>query len=103
MLAFLIDSLTFIDDIEINLLQEQKEEELNITLKHKSKLFDYQEQGVKYMLNNKNCLLLDVPGLGKSIQTIYLAEELKAQKNYEHCLIICGINSLKKRNYKTFN
>lgn len=99
MLAFLIDSLTFIDDIEINLLQEQKEEELNITLKHKSKLFDYQEQGVKYMLNNKNCLLLDVPGLGKSIQTIYLAEELKAQKNYEHCLIICGINSL-KNNWK---
>ena len=30
-----------------------------------------------------------------TIQMIYLAEELKAQKGLEHCLIICGINTLK--------
>ena len=51
------------------------------------------------MLNNPNGLLQDPPGLGKTLQVIYLAEELKAQENYEHCLILCGINSL-KNNWK---
>ena len=27
-------------------------------------------------------------GLGKTLQIIYIAEELKAQENLEHCLII---------------
>ena len=40
------------------------------------------------MLNNPNGLLQDPPGLGKTLQVIYLAEELKAQENYAHCLII---------------
>ena len=40
-------------------------------------------------------MLLDSPGLGKTLQMIYLAEELKEQKGLEHCLIVCGINTLK--------
>lgn len=34
-----------------------------------------------------------------TLQMIYLAEELKEQKGLEHCLIICGINTL-KQNWK---
>ena len=98
-LSFLIDNLTYIDDIELNILEDNEETEYTSTLTYKSKLFDYQQQGVEWLLNNENCMLLDEPGLGKSVQTIYLAEECKKQFKAEHCLIICGINSL-KNNWK---
>lgn len=34
-------------------------------------------------------------GLGKSAQAIHIACIKKQQKNYKHCLIICGVNGLK--------
>ena len=34
-------------------------------------------------------------GLGKTMQVINLACIKKQQKNYKHCLIICGVNGLK--------
>lgn len=40
-------------------------------------------------------MLLDAPGLGKTLTTICLAEELKAKYNIEHCLVVCGLNTLK--------
>lgn len=98
-LAFLIDEITFIDNINLSLLQNKQEKEYNISLKYKTAPFDYQLDGIQWLLNNPNSLLLDPPGLGKTLQTIYLAEELKCQENYDHCLIICGINSL-KNNWK---
>ena len=98
-LAFLIDNITFIDNINLELIQNSIRKEYNISLKYKTKPFDYQYDGIKWLLNNPNGLLCDPPGLGKTLQIIYLAEELKAQENYEHCLIICGINSL-KNNWK---
>ena len=94
-LAFLINNLTFIDNIVINLLEKEKQKEYDLTLKYKTTPQEHQVEGIKWLLNNPNCLLLDAPGLGKSLQTLYLAEELRAQENLEHCLIICGINSLK--------
>ena len=94
-LGFLINNLTYLDNIDLELLPDKDTYNYNLTLNYKSTPFDYQLDGIKWLLDNPNCLLLDPPGLGKSIQTIYLAEELKAQENYEHCLIICGINSLK--------
>ena len=49
--------------------------------------------GIKYW---KKVWLLRCAWSGKTkTQMIYLAEELKAQKGLEHCLIICGINALK--------
>lgn len=62
--------------------------------------FDYQQEGIAFGLAHDFWLLLDAPGLGKSLQLIYLAEELKRRNNIEHCLIICGINTL-KTNWKT--
>jgi len=40
-------------------------------------------------------MLLDDQGLGKTMTMIYLAEILKKRENLKHCLIICGVNSLK--------
>ena len=61
----------------------------------KSNPFEHQLDGIEFGKNHNCWLLLDDPGLGKTLQMIYLAKELKLQKNLEHCLIICGINSSK--------
>lgn len=45
-------------------------------------------------------MLLDVPGLGKTLQAIYIAQELKKLESINHCLIICGVNTLKS-NWKS--
>lgn len=98
-LSYLIDSLTYIDDIDLNLLPDNNEYELKQTIIHKYKPFEHQDEGIEWMMNRDSGLLLDVPGLGKTLQTIYSAEELKKQKDIKHCLIICGINTL-KQNWK---
>lgn len=64
--------------------------------KYKTKPFKYQEEGIKYGLTHKNWLLLDEMGLGKSLQAIYIAQELHKRNKLEHCLIICGVSSLKE-------
>ena len=70
-------------------------------------LFKHQEEAVDFGLNKADkWLLLDAPGLGKTLSLIRLAEELKKRDNIEHCLIICGINTLKanwKREIKKFS
>lgn len=97
-LAYLLDELTYFDDITLKLLKENSKEIYYPKLieKYKTKPFKHQIEGIQWGLNLDNGgLLLDDPGLGKSLQMIYLAEELKEQKGLEHCLIICGINTLK--------
>lgn len=102
-LAFLLDKLCSYDEIELSVLETVEKPLINyddIQLNdHKTKLYNYQEEGVKYGLTHDKWLLLDAPGLGKSLQIITLAEELKERENLQHCLIICGINTL-KHNWK---
>lgn len=98
-LAFLIDNLSHIDDIRLSFIENSDANKYDLTLNYKTTPFDYQYEDIKWLLNNPDCLLLNPPGLGKTLETIYLAEELKSQEHYEHCLIICGINSL-KNNWK---
>ena len=84
--------------ITLKLLKENSKEIYypKLVEKYKTKPFKHQIEGIQWGLNLDNGgLLLDDPGLGKSLQMIYLAEELKEQKGLEHCLIICGINTLK--------
>lgn len=103
-LAYLLDELTYIDDIELQLYNEtDSEEHYYPTLNYKIPPFKHQLEGVEWGLNIKKGLLLDEPGAGKTTQMIYLAEELKAQKGLEHCLIICGINALKSNWKKEIN
>lgn len=95
-LAALLDELTYLDDITITLLQDENKVSNNqITQQFKTKPFPYQLDGIKYGINHDKWLLLDAPGLGKTLQIIYIAEELKARGLIEHCLVICGVNTLK--------
>ena len=98
-LAYLINELTIYDDIQLDILPDTKNQELVQTIEHKIQPFDYQSEGIDWLINRPSGLLLDMPGLGKSLQAIYAAEELKKQKGIQHCLIVCGINIL-KQNWK---
>lgn len=97
-LAQVLDEFCTYDEIELHLLKDKKKKPLKevVLHKHKTKPFSYQEEGIKYGLNHQKWLLLDEMGLGKSLQLIYIAEELKERENISHCLIICGVSSLKE-------
>ena len=97
-LSYLLDELTYFDDITLTIKSnDDKKEQKTIILKdkYKTKPLEHQLEGILYGLNHDSWLLLDDPGLGKTLQMIYLAQELKEQSNLKHCLVICGINSLK--------
>ena len=100
-LSFLLDRLSQIDDVEIVLLEEEKKKQHEIypLSNYKTKPYQYQIDGIEFGLNEDRWLLLDAPGLGKTLQLIYLAQELKEKEGIEHCLIICGLNTL-KNNWK---
>lgn len=104
-LATLLDELCCVDDVQLEVLPEEASTSRTPVLQQQYKLppFDYQLEGIQYGLNHHNWLLLDEPGLGKTLQVIYLAEELRAQEGLEHCLIICGINTLKANWKKEIN
>lgn len=61
----------------------------------KIKPFKHQIEGVEYGLKYDKFLLGDEQGLGKTMQAINIAVIKKQQRNYKHCLIICGVNGLK--------
>ena len=96
-LAFILDNLTYFDDITLIIDESMTscEPQRNSVLTHVTAPFSYQLDGINYGLNHDKWLLLDQMGLGKTLQIIYIAEELKVQENLEHCLIICGLNTLK--------
>ena len=95
-LAYLLDNLVGYDSIDLQLLPEDTtREHLSITLDYKIPPFDHQKEGIEFGLSHDHWLLLDEPGLGKTAQIIHIAEELKAQKGLKHCLIICGLASLR--------
>lgn len=97
-LASLIDDLCQFDDIEIHNFEEHpvQIEPVKVDLKDlKTKPFEHQIDAIEYGLQHDKWLLLDAPGLGKSLSIIGLANQLKKEKKIEHCLVICGVNSLK--------
>ena len=53
--------------------------------KQKKKLYQHQEEGIKFLLSRNGCILADDMGLGKSIQSIIAALESGAEK----ILIVC--------------
>ena len=111
-LSRLLDSLTFLDEIQLTLLDTPESGEIffnnkfNLTPlseleKNSFKLppFRHQLDAVDFGLSHEKWLLLDSPGTGKTFSTICLAETLKRRGLIEHCLIICGVNAL-KQNWK---
>lgn len=111
-LGRLLDSLTFLDEIQLNLLDTPESSEFHFNRKYnleplneieknsfKLKPFKHQLEAVDFGLTHEKWLLLDSPGTGKTFSTICLAETLKRRGLIDHCFIICGINAL-KQNWK---
>ena len=95
-LSQLLDNLARVDDIQLDLLKDKTQKDKQVELGNfKTKPYQYQIDGIKYGLQHDDFLLLDVPGLGKSLQAICIAQERKRLNGIEHCLIICGVNTLK--------
>lgn len=111
-LGRLLDNLTFLDEIQLRLLNTPESGEfrsatnfdlqpLNETeeVSFKMKPFDHQLEAINFGLSREKWLLLDSMGLGKTNSIIWLAETLKRRGIIDHCFIICGVNSL-KQNWK---
>lgn len=100
-LSLFLDKVCLIDDIELDILEDKEDTfiEYDDLIEYKTKPFQYQIDAIQYGLNKDCFLLLDAPGLGKTLTSIYLSEELRERENISHCLIVCGINTL-KHNWK---
>lgn len=95
-LAEFLDRCYVHDQINLQLQEYKDKETVKYELQqYPTKPFCYQEDGIQFGLNHSKWLLLDAPGLGKTLQLTYLAQELKERQGLQHCLIICGINTLK--------
>lgn len=85
------------DNFEILPYIEQESELISIPndYQFKTNPYPHQLEGIEFGLNNDCWILGDEQGLGKTKQIIDLATILKRQGKINHCLIICGVNSLK--------
>lgn len=103
-LTKLLDTLVFYDQINLQLLNSEikeiseskllplTEEEIS---KFKIRPFVHQIEAVNFLLEHQKSLLLDSMGLGKTAEMIWYAETLKNRGLIDHCLIVCGVNSVK--------
>ena len=96
-LYFLVNYLLRFDEVEFRPYNESPQNSIDCSkYKYKVKPYKHQLDGIQYGVSrDKGWLLLDDLGLGKTFQMIYMAEILKKRENVSHCLIICGVNSLK--------
>ncbi len=103
-----LDKLTFYDEITLQLQpdkEETKTDHFHLTedevLSFKFKPFQHQIEGVNFGLDPRRpkWLLLDAPGIGKTNEIIMYAEVLKKRGLIDHCMIICGVDSL-RQNWK---
>lgn len=76
----LLDDIHF-EEVEVE-IDYEKYEKLD---KRGWKAFNHQEEGIKFLLKNKKCILADDMGLGKTYQSIVAALEVDA----ERVLIVC--------------
>ena len=104
-LAQLLDAMSLVDNVQLSLLDynERKNEIEEISDLELSQLkwepFKHQVEAINFGLNKRCWLLLDSMGLGKTNTIMWLAETLKRRGLIEHCLVICGVNTL-KQNWK---
>ena len=95
-----IDLLVNLDELQLTFIEDMTIEEKSSKVilnqsNYKTQPYKYQQEGIEYGLTHDKWLLLDAPGLGKSLQMILLAQELKERHDIKHCLVVCGINTLK--------
>ena len=72
-----------------------KRVEISEDYSFKTNPMSHQIRGIQYGLDHNRWLLADDQGLGKTFQVINLACIRKQTLGFKHCLIICGVNSLK--------
>lgn len=95
-LAELLDRLNLHDEITLHLLPyETPVHDIYDLDDYKITPFPHQVEAIQWAINQKKGLLLDMPGLGKTGSMIWTAQELRKIYGIEHCLVICGINTLK--------
>lgn len=96
-LQFLVNIITKFDNCSFKYLKTEKSGHITCdNYKFKVKPYKHQIEGIEYGLNNTHgWLLLDDQGLGKTFQMICLADNLRQLEGLQHCLVICGVNSLK--------
>ena len=107
-LGRVLDSLTFLDDIQLRLLDTPENGEITFNRKHnleplteiekisfKATPFPHQLEAVDFLLKQEKALLLDGCGVGKSLEMILFAETLKTRGIIDHCLVITGIAGLR--------
>lgn len=83
-------------DAHGHVVDETEEEVVKyIDVQYKTSPFSHQIEGVEFGLSKDRWFLGDEQGLGKSKQAIDIAVNLKEREGYKHCLIVCGVNSLK--------
>lgn len=85
------------DEIEEISLPPLSQEEID---SFKLKPFDHQIEAINFGLKHPKWLLLDSMGLGKTSEMIWLAETLHKRGLIDHCLVICGVDSL-RQNWKS--
>lgn len=61
----------------------------------KTKPFEHQYEAFKYGMLNDRWFLGDEMGLGKTKMSLDIAVARKIKYGYEHCMIVCGVNTLK--------
>ena len=104
-LSKILDSFCYFDDVKLSLYKKQEKnngveiQECNL----KSTPYKHQLDAINYGLNHNKWLLLDEQGLGKTLEIIGIAKWLKENKGLKHCLIVCGINTLKANWKKEIN
>ena len=106
-LSTVLEALTFIDDIQLSLISDEvndpKQINFNLTKAEIDQFrftpFEHQIEGINFGLTKNKWLLLDSMGLGKTNEIIWYAETLKRRGIIDHCLIICGVDSL-RQNWK---
>jgi len=108
-LAQALDTLTFLDDIRLITLPETEpvsnQGGFELTQAEieafQFKPFPHQVEAINYGLDPEHTKWLNLSsmGLGKTLEIIGLAETLKRRGKIDHCLIICGVDSL-RQNWK---
>lgn len=107
-LGRILDSLTFLDEIQLRLLDTPENNEFHFNRKFnleplseterisfKASPFPHQLEAVDFLLKQEKSLLLDGCGVGKSLEMILFAETLKKRGLIDHCLVITGIAGLR--------
>ena len=107
-LGRVLDSLTFLDEIQLKLLDTPKSGEFHFNkqfnleplseiekVSFKASPFPHQLEAVDFLLKQEKALLLDGCGVGKSLEMILFAETLKKRGLIDHCLVITGIAGLR--------